>query len=82
MNLALTEGALLPFYQQVLILLFAPPIVATIFCLRMKILGKEFGIPKTRLIRNTTDWVAFLSFSIAGYVVLISIMIFAHYWRH
>jgi hypothetical protein len=71
-----------PLYQRILIMLLVPPLGAAFLCLRIKGMGKELGTSKTKMVRNATDWTAFLAFTITGYIVAISVMILAHYQHH
>ena len=71
----------LPLYQQVLVVLLAPPVLVSIFFLRIKGLGKTFGTSNTKMIQNATDWVAFITFLSLSYALGISTLIYAHFVR-
>ena len=75
-------GTPLPLYQLVLLGLFGPPFAAAVFCLRIKGLGKEYGTSKLRMVRNTTDWVAFWSFTASFYAIFIACAVYAYFRRH
>ncbi len=77
-----THYARLPFYQQVLVGLLVPPIIAAVLCLRIKGLGEALGTSNKKIVRNATDWVAFVSFVAAGYAVMISVFAYAHFAHH
>ena len=75
-------GTPLPLYQLVLSGLFGPQIAAAAFCLRIIGLGKEYGTPMTRMVRNATDWVAFWSFTAGIYAIFIACAVDAYFRRH
>jgi hypothetical protein len=65
-----------PLYEQVLIGVFMPPIMSAFLCLMMKLRGKEFGTSNSRVVRNSSDWVAFLTFTGYFYVLVIGLTIY------
>jgi hypothetical protein len=70
-----------PLYQQVLIVVLMPPIMSAILCFLIKARGKMSGTSNSRVVRNASDRVAFLTFTIYFYVMAILIAIYAHYAR-
>jgi hypothetical protein len=71
-------GTPLPGYQQVLLLLFGPPIMTSIWWVMAGGLLKT----KNRVVQNATDRVAFLTILILTYAVAISVEVYAHYTHH
>ena len=70
-----------PLYQQVLVVVLVPPIMSAILCLLIKAREKMFGTSDSRVVRNASDRIAFLTFTVYFYVMAISIAIYAHYAR-
>jgi hypothetical protein len=70
-----------PLYQQVLIVVLAPPIMSAMLCFLIKARGRMFGTSNSRVVRNASDRIAFLTFTVYFYVMAISIAIYAHYAR-
>jgi hypothetical protein len=68
-------------YQQVLIVVLMPPIMSATFCFLIKARGKMSGTSNLRVVRNASDRIAFLTFTVYFYVMAISIAIYAHYAR-
>ena len=68
-----------PLYQQVLIGVLGPPIGSAVLCLIFKARGAALGTSNSRVVRNATDWVAFVAFTACGYAVFTAIAIYAHF---
>jgi len=68
-----------PLYQQVLIGVFMPPIASAVLCLIFKARGEASGTSNSRVVRNTSDRVAFLTFTIYFYVLVIGLAIYYRY---
>ncbi len=77
-----TGGTPLPLYQLVLLGILLPPVMASILCLVFKIRATGLKTLNSRIVQNTTDWVAFLSFTAAGYVIVIMALVEAHFSSH
>ena len=65
-----------PLYQQVLFGVFMPPIMSAVLCFLIKARGRAFGTSNSRVVRNASDRVAFLTFTIYLYVVVIGLSIY------
>jgi ABC-type Na+ efflux pump permease subunit len=70
-------GTPLPGYQLVLLILFGPPIMTSLWWVMAGGLSKT----KTKVVQNVTDRVAFLTILILTYAVAISVAVYAHYTR-
>ena len=80
--LAATPYPPAPLYLRVLIGIFGPPIMSAVLCLMFKARGKALGTSNSRVVRNASDWVAFVAFTACGYAVFIANAIYAHIRYH
>jgi hypothetical protein len=65
--------------QQIVVVLFAPPILAGILILMFRIRAHGLGTENSNLVKNTTDWVAYFAFTGALYAMGIGVLLYAHF---
>ena len=66
-------------HQLIVFVVLAPPIMAALLCLLFKARGAALDTSETRVVRNTSDRVAFLALSATFYLISIGIAVLAHY---
>jgi len=71
-----------PLYQRMLIGILGPPIGSAILCLMFKAKGQALGTSNSRIVRNASDWIAFVAFTACGYAMFIAIAVYAYIRYH